>query len=594
MEQIEKNNKKTIKISKLRIIWRGILILIILLQLFLSMKYFSEIKDILNILNKYMVITFAIWISEYLILKGLTNKTKLSILIVLLLEIIFDIINYIVRNARGSSITISDIFALKTALTVSNSIKIQFNVQFFFGILFAIFAIVTLIIFKEIFVNKKTKLVYRILKIILGITIIIIFQNTQLYKNESLWNMNFSYRELGTPVTILRMLNDIKVNKPKGYDSEKVKNLLARYKNLNVKEEKDKPNIIVIVNESFSDYYNIYKDGYADSIEYFTKLSKEENVISGTTYSSELGGGTANVEYEFLTQNTYRILPQGSYAFQQYITAPVKGSIVENLKSQGYKTSAIHPWHNYAYSRNKIYKLFGFETIKFKDDIEGLEERVNGPYYTDESTYKELIRQIKSKKNDEKVFEYVLTVQNHVGYNKLDLTQMKYNNSPEINIYMQLLHKSAEALENLIEQLKREDEKYILLFFGDHQPNLNTLDYNALENQTDKYKVPFIIWANYDIEEKYNIETSTVFLQNYLLEAAGVKFSQMNNYMEELKKYYPVITKNFYIDAKGKVYWKDTEKTVNIKKLEEYDNVSYYRMFERKLTKKCININTPV
>ena len=89
------------------------------------------------------------------------------------------------------------------------------------------------------------------------------------------------------------------------------KEILEKYENVenNVEENIEKPNIIVIVNESFCDYYNLYKKGNTNPIEYFTKLSKDENVVSGVVYSSEFGGQTSNVEYEFLTQNSTNILP---------------------------------------------------------------------------------------------------------------------------------------------------------------------------------------------------------------------------------------------------------------------------------------------
>ena len=144
---------------------------------------------------------------------------------------------------------------------------------------------------------------------------------------------------------------------------------------------------------------------------------------------------------------------------------------------------------------------------------------------------------------------------------------------------MQLIHKSAEALEEVINELKQKDEKYILLFFGDHQPNLDDSD-NFEEKSTKEYQVPFLIWANYDIEEQYNVQTSTVFLQNYLLKLAELKFSAMNNDMEELKKHYPIITKRFYMDVNGNEFKNEDDTSDNIEKINNYEKVDYHRIFE--------------
>ena len=575
---IKKDSKQVWK-DILKYLLHTLIIAVILVLTFFSMKQFELAKpNEISPKAEITIATFACWIAEYLILKGITGKTKLSLGIVVSVELAFDAINYIIRAVRGSAITISDIVAIRTGLSVVKNINFKFDMNFLWGILIAIAAFAILIIFRKKIISKKENLQIRVIRIIIGLSIAIWLLNTNIYSKYSIWDINENYRVQGTPITILRMLQDFIVTPPEGYNKKEAENILASYESSD-KSNEDTPNIIVIVNESFCDFNKLYKNGEADPIEYFNKLMEDENVISGTMYSSEYGGGTANVEYEFLTQNSTRILPVGSYVFQQYISQNVKTSIVQNLKEQGYKTSAIHPWENYAYSRNKIYQLFGFDTIKFKNDIEGLEKNFNNEFYSDRSTYKELMRQINEKQEGEKLFEYVLTVQNHTGFNNPDPNQTTYSEKNDENVYMQLTHESTEALKEVLDELKQKDEKYILLFFGDHQPNLDYVD-NFTERPTEKYEIPFVIWANYEIEGKHNIKTSTIYLQNYLLKAAGVNFSTMNNYMEELQKYYPVITRRFYMAPDGNVYKNEDDGTDNFVKLQEYDKIDYYNIFD--------------
>ena len=131
--------------------------------------------------------------------------------------------------------------------------------------------------------------------------------------------MNYNYKQRGTPITLIRSFSSLNAKAPNGYTKEEAKSILSSYEEKTEVPEEDLPNIIVIINESFCDYYNLFKDGYSDPIEYFTKLSKDENVVSGVVYSSAFGGETANVEYEFLTQNSLRVLPVGAFVFQQYL-----------------------------------------------------------------------------------------------------------------------------------------------------------------------------------------------------------------------------------------------------------------------------------
>ena len=578
---IESKPKKVLRYI-LKLLLNIVIIVVSISLLYFSMKNFDNASKE-EIFNKkdYVFSTLAIWICGYLIVKGITGKSRLSLAIVVGIEAIYDVINYVVRLVRGSAITISDIKALQTAFSVAKNIKIQFDIKFLYGMLFLLPIILIIVFCKKGFFEKKEQWYLRVVKFLAGVLIIIALTRTDIYNTYTIWDVNETYRVIGTPLTLFRMAHNLKVEKPEGYDKKKVAEILDGYDIEEVVKDKDKPNVIVIVNESFMNYIDVYKDAFSNPIEYFTELSKDNNVISGTVYSSAFGGQTANIEYEFLTQNSIRNLPVGSYPFQQYLTRNINSSLIEHMESLGYTTSAIHPWENYAYSRNKIYKFFGFDSIKFKDDIEGLEPNFNNEFFTDRSTYRELLKELKEKKKDEKVFKYVLTVQNHLGYWHVDPTQKTYSDNGTKNIYMQLLHESEAALREVLEELKKSDEKYILLFFGDHQPNLDDYD-NFNDDSNKKYKVPFIIWANYEIEGKHDIKTSMVYLQNYLLDAAKLPKSAMNNYMEELKEYYPVITKNFYMDTEGKMYEGEDDSSDRFEKLKEYYMVNYYNLFDNK------------
>ena len=142
---------------------------------------------------------------------------------------------------------------------------------------------------------------------------------------------------------------------------------------------------------------------------------------------------------------------------------------------------------------------------------------------------------------------------------------------------MQLIHESAESLKDFIQKLSSYDEKYLLLFFGDHQPNLDELD-NLAERDYLQYEVPFLIWANYPIEGQHGIKTSTIFLQNYLLNAAGIEYNQMNQYIDSLSKEYPIITPMFCMNANDKIL--STDEVKDNSKLLEYNQIDYYRIFD--------------
>ena len=51
----------------------------------------------------------------YLILKGLTNRTKLSCILIYIATLAFGTINYIVTQIRGMAVSVSDILSIRTA-----------------------------------------------------------------------------------------------------------------------------------------------------------------------------------------------------------------------------------------------------------------------------------------------------------------------------------------------------------------------------------------------------------------------------------------------------------------------------------------------
>ena len=76
----------------------------------------------------------------------------------------------------------------------------------------------------------------------------------------------------------------------------------------------------------------------------------------------------------------------------------------------------------------------------------------------------------------------------------------------DANQYLSLLHESDKALEYLISYFQSVDNPVEIVFFGDHQPSLNTNFYKGLngkglsgltEDELENiYTVPFFIWTN--------------------------------------------------------------------------------------------------
>lgn len=533
------------------------------------------------IFNLDFVLNYFILVAMYLINYGISGRKRIAMLITIVLSSAFSIMDYFVTQIRGIGFTLPDIYSIRTALNVAKGIKVSVNVNFFIGIFLLIFSLINCYYISN---EKQEEKKNRIIRAIVGIGILFIITNVSYLEEVGIWDVNDCYKCHGPGLTLIKMAKDLKIQKPKGYNKQKVKELLDSYKveeNDNVDEEK--VNIIIVMNESFADLSEIYNiDSSADNMPFYHSLKNRKNTVVGKMHSSQYGGGTANVEYEFLTRNATAFLPVGAMPYQQYIKKDTN-SAVSYMNSLNYKTIGIHSWYKTGYSRGKIYKYLGFDKSLFKEDMNNLENEIN-EYSSDISTYKYVIDELENKEKDESIFEFVVTMQNHLPYIYQNDNGQKYVDNIYVNNYLQVQNKVDNALKYLIDYIEKYDEKTIVLFFGDHQPNLNLQDEygirSGIKEDEANYIVPYFITANYDINLEGKEEISTNYLESLLMKNTNLKKDSYSLYMEELNKEIPIITNQYYIDKDGNKNEIDDKESKYYDKLQEYQKVVYYKMFD--------------
>jgi hypothetical protein len=225
----------------------------------------------------------------------------------------------------------------------------------------------------------------------------------------------------------------------------------------------------------------------------------------------------------------------------------------------------MHPAAKTNWNRSEVYRNFGFEYSFWKEDFAGAQVVHYGT--SDAENYNKIIELYENRQPDEKQFIFDVTIQNHGGYEDLEE-------------YLSLVKISDEAFEELVEYFAKQDEKVIICMFGDHQPGLSkqivqTEDATS-EQLMNLYKTPFVIWANYDIEEGADYDISMNYLGGLLLRTAGVPLSDYFSYLEELRESYPIITLNGYADSEGDLsLWSGDDN-----EFPEYRMLQYYYLYD--------------
>ena len=512
-----------------------------------------------------LVIIYTLYLSMFCI----TGNVKYSLIISNTILFLIGFANYMVLMFRGTPLSLLDILSVRTGMSVAFAYRLSFNLYF-------LVACISFVLLSSIILNINCKCynkyrLFRIIAIVCVMLLIFVFFTTNLVSvfrlDTNLWNPKDEYKTNGFLASIIKQVKEINMSKPDNYSLE----LLEEIRDNNYVEEvkavnnfennylnENAPNIIVIMNESFSEM-QVHRD-FKTNIDYMPYFKALINsCISGRVHTSVYGGKTPNSEWEFLTNNSMAFFSYTNVPYQQFIRNE-SYSLVSTLKAQGYTTYAIHPWYATGYRRNNVYKLFGFD---YFDSLENMESKLDfiRTYPTDLSTYKYLIEKFESKENGERFFNFTITMQNHSGYDipgmepEVFLAEIK--NCPRVEQYLTLIKKSDEALEYLINYFSNVDENTIILFFGDHQPPYIEDEFwnylnaekqeNSLSDAEKSYLTPYFIWANYDIPKINVPDISLNYLSILLLDVAGLKTTTYMNYLRNMEAKIPVITGHGYM-----------------------------------------------
>ncbi|MGN0289161.1 MAG: LTA synthase family protein [Lachnospiraceae bacterium] len=513
--------------------------------------------------------------------------------------------NYFVLAFRSAPIMPWDILSIKTAASVADNYSYQLDRQSI-AVLLGFITCLIASYFCDISVTSiKTRLTGVLVSLGLLAGFVGYSQSNDCLYRFRLYDKLFtpttmSYKD-GTVVAFCMQLQYIFVEKPEGYSIERAKELLTEASSLKSASDRqstnsslaEQPNIIVIMNEAFSDL-NILGDFSTneDYIPFLRSLLKgAENTQSGYLSVSVLGGNTANTEFEFLTGQTMAFLPQGSIPYQQYINGDTF-SLASYLKEMGYSTVAVHPYGAAGWQRHEVYPWLGFDVFLSINDFE--QPKKIRKYVSDESDYEKIIELYETKESGKPLFLFNVTMQNHSSYTDAfpDFTPSITVDGSEnfaLSQYLSLLKVSDRELEKLLAYFEAQPEKTLIVFFGDHQPTdsvvrdiwrLNEKDDQnlSLEEQYSRYKVPFILWANYDIEEATDIHTSANYLGNLTLTAAGLPLSPYHQFLDGLQQNYPVISSIEIQDASQA----SVEEAKQQQELLDYSILQYYLLMEDK------------
>jgi len=510
----------------------------------------------------------------------LTGTLRWSVVLSFFVMIFLSLANLVKKQLLGEPLFPSDFTRLDQVINLIPQYKNEFILIL---IILVVLVIVLFFAGRYLIPNNKIKWTTRAVIFLIVLALIptaIFYRHTPFQdalKNEGIEHIYWQQTENsiinGFIMGFIMNIEDTLVFAPGAYTHDAIKNIIdensSAVKTMTAKTEDTqvKPDIIVVLDESFWDPTILPGITFSeDPLPYFRELGKSAD--SKIMVSPVFGGSTANVEFELLTGLSTNFLPPGAIAYQNYIENSLP-ALPDLLKSQGYSTVAIHPYHDWFYKRDKVYPLLGFEEFYSLVDFENTQK--TGEYIGDMEVSRKIISELQDE--DKPKFIFAITMQNHGPYpadryKNNDVTvsgNLTAEGKAILETYTQGVHDADKSLKYLIDSISNSNRPTIVVCFGDHLPYLGK-DYQVyretgfingndnewtLEDKLKMKSVPLLIWSNY---QNFSNDTgspslSPSLLGSYLLDRAGLNKNFVFSFTENLSRKISVFDKQVIVDT---------------------------------------------
>lgn len=429
-------------------------------------------------------------------------------------------INLVKVDARGDPFVPGDILLLTEGMEAVGSYQLNMH----WGKLALLLVLsLALILLGTGVKSARPRLVIRLVAALtvvaaFGTTMAFLYPDSELYdrmEGPNRANVPAVYEAFGFPYCFLHNFNLYPVDKPPGYNAQEAASYEDTYREAEAAPE-TAPNILMVMCEAFTDLPNqaaFTYTGENNPIAAYNRLA--EQTLSGHLVVSNTGAGTANTEFDVLTGMMTNRIGTGTTSAFRVVHRNID-SIPRMLTQAGYRTFFLHPGQNWFYNRESVYSYLGITDQVFQDAFSRSD--LVGDWISDAGFLRVLKESLEARQGDTPLFTYAVTIQNHQSYGA-----GKYGYVPDppqtdialsdaartyLSVYFKGLQDSAAMLEELTEYLDSLDAPYLLVFFGDHQPNLGghylayrELDPNygstdTVEETLQPYTVPYLIWGN--------------------------------------------------------------------------------------------------
>lgn len=582
----------------------------------LESSFYTIVSHFLPFILIYIIVALL-----FIIINSITNNSKITKILLLIVSLIIFVINDIKLNIMGIPIELSDVGYLNPdnmgmMATATTTIGSWIWLTVIKGIIFVALSV------GIIFADKLGKfsvnsIVKRIVTFLIG-TILIALIGISMTKKytffiEKIYNADKEILSEYISVDeytneygffqgiILTSLVKKDLVSP-DYSSKYVSKLLSSYDDVTVSGKWGKANVVFILSEAFSDLENISEITFNEPLmQEIANYKKDNDKMVFDLLVPAYGGSSVNTEFEILTGASLTFWSPGFIPYNQYYSDSIgknAPNIIKEFNNNGYTTMYLTPWGEDSYNSKRNYKLFGADKTIYGSKLKGSNK---GQFYSDKSLMKDIYNQLKNTKEGEYKFIMTASGQNHFPYTedkyeKYDIsvknTEYSKKSTNMLKSYAQGVYDASKELNNLYKMIQDLDTPTIIVFFGDHLPYIIDDDgvepyisakyfntENKYVNDMRKHTTKAVILSNYDIETDDIKYMNANYLGAYVLNKMDLKVSNYFKYIDDLRKKVPVYNRNAVYMNNNTTLRSDLD--YNTKKaLEDYKFVQYGSFYE--------------
>lgn len=374
------------------------------------------------------------------------------------------------------------------------------------------------------------------------------------------WSQERNYLGNGFVGGLLYNLDVPSMPPPAGYSARRMHQIVDRYRaaaaRINATRHRDGfggVNLVTVLSESFSDPTALRGVHVAQDPIPFTRRLMARSA-SGSMLAENVGGGTANMEFEAMTGMSASGFPTQLRVPYQMVVPNYDSfpSVVRWAKSTGHRAVALHPFSTEMYRRREVYQRFGFDRFIYDATMHQRRRIGHNAYISDASAFAEVRRVL--GRHRAPVFMNLVTMQNHMPYagrydNPVRVTGPDGTPIPDAEQYTRGLTYTDAALQRLVAGLQRLDEPTVLVLYGDHLPGFYPPTVFDANGNRAMHRTPFFVWTSFrgDCSRTHHPLMSPAHFVDLAAECAGARVPPYYALLTELRRQVPA-------DESGRLY----------------------------------------